>query len=298
MSVQDSSLPACPSGCPQIKKEAAQPVLFSTRFHFYSLSLCVHTGEGDRRFPAVFALCPFSLLRELIFESGFRVLNGGKREPFASERRMGSDESYNFVFKVVLIGESGVGKSNLLSRFTKNEFSNDSRTTIGVEFSTRTVQLDNFTIKAQIWDTAGLERYRAITSAYYRGAVGAMLVYDISKHLTYESAERWLKELYDHADPHMVVMLVGNKKDLETLRAVPTEEARDFAEKKGLMFMETSALDSTNVEAAFNDVLTAIHKKVASREVTRGSISAVTLSGLIGPTGEAQEERRSCCKSA
>ncbi|XP_071401758.1 ras-related protein Rab-25-like isoform X1 [Centroberyx affinis] len=169
---------------------------------------------------------------------------------------MGSDEAYNFVFKVVLIGESGVGKSNLLSRFTKNEFNHDSRTTIGVEFSTRTVQLDTFTIKAQIWDTAGLERYRAITSAYYRGAVGALLVYDISKHLTYESAERWLKELYDHADPHIVVMLVGNKSDLETLRTVPTEEARGFAEKKGLMYMETSALESTNVEAAFNEVLT------------------------------------------
>lgn len=211
---------------------------------------------------------------------------------------MSSDESYNFVFKVVLIGESGVGKSNLLSRFTKNEFNHDSRTTIGVEFSTRTVQLDNFTIKAQIWDTAGLERYRAITSAYYRGAVGALLVYDISKHLTYESAERWLKELYDHADPHMVVMLVGNKRDLESLRTVPTEEARDFAEKRGLMFMETSALDSSNVEAAFHEVLSAIHTKVASREVTRGSISAVTLSSPIGPTSQGQEERKPCCKNS
>uniref|UniRef100_A0A3B4XJQ7 Ras-related protein Rab-25 n=1 Tax=Seriola lalandi dorsalis TaxID=1841481 RepID=A0A3B4XJQ7_SERLL len=191
---------------------------------------------------------------------------------------------------VVLIGESGVGKSNLLSRFTKNEFSHDSRTTIGVEFSTRTIQLDNFTIKAQIWDTAGLERYRAITSAYYRGAVGALLVYDISKHLTYESAERWLKELYDHADPHIVVMLVGNKRDLETLRTVPSEEAKDFADKKGLMFMETSALDSTNVEVAFHEV--------ASREVTRGSISAVTISNPLGPTSEAQEERRGCCGSS
>ncbi|KAG7237822.1 hypothetical protein INR49_031835 [Caranx melampygus] len=191
---------------------------------------------------------------------------GEQQAPVSTESSMGSDDSYNFVFKVVLIGESGVGKSNLLSRFTKNEFSHDSRTTIGVE--------------------------------YYRGAVGALLVYDISKHLTYESAERWLKELYDHADPHIVVMLVGNKRDLESLRTVPTEEARDFAEKKGLMFMETSALDSTNVEAAFNEVLTAIHKKVASREVTRGSISAVTLSSPIGPTGEAQEERRGCCKSS
>ncbi|KAG7469574.1 hypothetical protein MATL_G00130290 [Megalops atlanticus] len=142
---------------------------------------------------------------------------------------MASDEAYNFVFKVVLIGESGVGKSNLLSRFTKNEFNHDSRTTIGVEFSTRTVQLGTVTVKAQIWDTAGLERYRAITSAYYRGAVGALLVYDIAKHLTYESVERWLKELYDHADPHIVVMLVGNKSDLASLRSVPTEEAKDFA---------------------------------------------------------------------
>ncbi|XP_054461364.1 ras-related protein Rab-25-like [Anoplopoma fimbria] len=211
---------------------------------------------------------------------------------------MGSDESYNFVFKVVLIGESGVGKSNLLSRFTKNEFNHESRTTIGVEFSTRTVHLDNYTIKAQIWDTAGLERYRAITSAYYRGAVGALLVYDISKHLTYESADRWLKELFDHADPHIVVMLVGNKRDLDALRTVPSEEGKDFAEKRGLLFMETSALDSTNVEHAFNEVLIAIHKKVASREVTRGSICAVTLSSPIGPNSETQEGRRNCCQSS
>lgn len=211
--------------------------------------------------------------------------------------RMGSDEAYNFVFKVVLIGESGVGKSNLLSRFTKNEFNHDSRTTIGVEFSTRTVQLNSLTIKAQIWDTAGLERYRAITSAYYRGAVGALLVYDISKHLTYESAERWLKELYDHADPHIVVMLVGNKSDLASVRSVPTEDAKDFAEKNGLLFMETSALESTNVEIAFNSVLEEIHKKVSSKEVTRGSINAVSLSSPQPAQSDAQEEKKACCKN-
>ncbi|KAG9283719.1 ras-related protein Rab-25b [Astyanax mexicanus] len=210
---------------------------------------------------------------------------------------MGSDEAYNFVFKVVLIGESGVGKSNLLSRFTKNEFNHDSRTTIGVEFSTRTVQLNSLTIKAQIWDTAGLERYRAITSAYYRGAVGALLVYDISKHLTYESAERWLKELYDHADPHIVVMLVGNKSDLASIRSVPTEDAKDFAEKNGLLFMETSALESTNVEIAFNSVLEEIHKKVSSKEVTRGSINAVSLSSPQPAQSDAQEEKKACCKN-
>merc|ERR1712072_1577289 len=123
---------------------------------------------------------------------------------------MANDE-YDYLFKVVLIGDSGVGKSNLLSRFTRNEFNLDSKSTIGVEFATRSIQVDNKTIKAQIWDTAGQERYRAITSAYYRGAVGALLVYDISKHQTYENVTRWLKELRDHADTNIVIMLVGNK---------------------------------------------------------------------------------------
>jgi Ras-related protein Rab-11A len=130
---------------------------------------------------------------------------------------------------VVLIGDSGVGKSNLLSRFTRNEFNLDSKSTIGVEFATRSIQVDAKTIKAQIWDTAGQERYRAITSAYYRGAVGALLVYDISKHQTYDNVTRWLKELRDHADANIVIMLVGNKSDLRHLRAVPTEEAKQFA---------------------------------------------------------------------
>ncbi|KAG5856558.1 ras-related protein Rab-25-like [Anguilla rostrata] len=205
------------------------------------------------------------------------------------------EDTYNFVFKVVLIGESGVGKSNLLSRFTKNEFNHDSRTTIGVEFSTRTVQLDSATIKAQIWDTAGLERYRAITSAYYRGAVGALLVYDIAKQLTYESVEGWLKELYDHADPNIVVMLVGNKSDLTSLRSVPVTEAKEFAEKKSLLFMETSALESTNVEAAFNSVLAEIHKRVSGKQVTRGSFSAGALSPQAPVPRVNQEEKRACC---
>ena len=101
-----------------------------------------------------------------------------------------TDDDYDYLFKVVIIGDSGVGKSNLLSRFTRNEFHLDSKSTIGVEFATRSIQHDGKIIKAQIWDTAGQERYRAITSAYYRGAVGALLVYDISKRLTFENVER------------------------------------------------------------------------------------------------------------
>lgn len=160
------------------------------------------------------------------------------------------------MFKVVLIGDSGVGKSNLLSRFTRNEFNLDSKSTIGVEFATRNIQVNSTTIKSQIWDTAGQERYRAITSAYYRGAVGALLVYDISKHQTYENVTRWLKELRDHADSNIVIMLVGNKSDLRHLRAVPTEEAKEFASTNGLSFIETSALDASNVELAFQNELT------------------------------------------
>ena len=167
-----------------------------------------------------------------------------------------SDDDYDFLFKIVLIGDSGVGKSNLLSRFTRNEFNLESKTTIGVEFATRSILADSKLIKAQIWDTAGQERYRAITSAYYRGAVGALLVFDISKSSSFENIEKWLKELKEHADPKMVVMLVGNKSDLRHLRAVKTEDATSFAEKNGLAFIETSALDSSNVEVAFQRIIT------------------------------------------
>ncbi|KAF8661457.1 hypothetical protein AX16_001330, partial [Volvariella volvacea WC 439] len=144
---------------------------------------------------------------------------------------MAEGSNYDYLFKVVLIGDSGVGKSPLtvLSRFTRNEFNLESKSTIGVEFATRSINVDGKVVKAQIWDTAGQERYRAITSAYYRGAVGALLVYDITKHASYVNVNRWLKELRDHADSNIVIMLVGNKSDLKHLRAVPTDEAKAFA---------------------------------------------------------------------
>lgn len=176
-----------------------------------------------------------------------------------------TESNYDYLFKVVLIGDSGVGKSNLLSRFTRGEFNLDSKSTIGVEFATRSINVDGKTVKAQIWDTAGQERYRAITSAYYRGAVGALLVYDIAKHATYVNVTRWLKELRDHADSNIVIMLVGNKSDLKHLRAVPTEEAKAFASENGLSFIETSALDASNVESAFQNILTEIYRIVSNK---------------------------------
>lgn len=177
------------------------------------------------------------------------------------------DDDYDFLFKTVLIGDSGVGKSNLLSRFTRNEFSLESKSTIGVEFATRSIQVDAKTIKAQIWDTAGQERYRAITNAYYRGAVGALLVYDITKTASFENVSRWLKELRDHADSNIVVMLVGNKSDLRHLRSVKTEDAQAFCEREGLSFIETSALEATNVEKAFQQTLTEIYHIVSKAKL-------------------------------
>lgn len=168
---------------------------------------------------------------------------------------------------MVLIGDSGVGKSNLLLRFTRDTVDLQSKTTIGVEFATRSIQVDGKTVKAQIWDTAGQERYRAITSAYYRGAVGALLVYDITNRKTFESVERWLKELREHADTKIVVMLVGNKCDLVDSRQVDVEEGTACAAKFGLSFLETSALNATNVEESFKTVLTEIYKLSGSNTV-------------------------------
>ncbi|KAL6199059.1 hypothetical protein ACLB2K_028846 [Fragaria x ananassa] len=217
-----------------------------------------------------------------------------------------ADDDYDYLFKVVLIGDSGVGKSNLLSRFTKNEFNLESKSTIGVEFATRTLNVDSKVIKAQIWDTAGQERvldlgwksrdpcvdekektaslcrssrigwnasfvrYRAITSAYYRGAVGALLVYDVTRHATFENVDRWLKELRNHTDSNIVVMLVGNKSDLRHLVAVSTEDGKSYAEKESLYFMETSALEAVNVENAFAEVLTQIYHIVSKKALEAG----------------------------
>ncbi|KAL5101958.1 hypothetical protein RYX36_006285, partial [Vicia faba] len=183
------------------------------------------------------------------------------------------DNEYDYLFKIVLIGDSGVGKSNILSRFTRNEFCLESKSTIGVEFATRTLQVEGKTVKAQIWDTAGQERYRAITSAYYRGAVGALLVFDITKRQTFENVLRWLRELRDHADSNIVIMLAGNKSDLNHLRSVSTEDAESLAEKERLSFLETSALEALNVEKAFQTILFDIYhiiskKALAAQEAT------------------------------
>mmetsp|Transcript_14073 Transcript_14073/g.15561 ORF Transcript_14073/g.15561 Transcript_14073/m.15561 type:complete len:218 (-) Transcript_14073:88-741(-) len=191
-----------------------------------------------------------------------------------------TEDTYDYLFKIVLVGDSAVGKSNLLWRFTKNEFYEETKSTIGVEFAVKSVEVEAKTIKAQIWDTAGQERYRAITSAYYRSAVGAMLVYDISKKDTFDNIERWLTELRQHADANIVIMLVGNKSDLKHLREVPTEKAREFCQENGLSLVETSAKDNSYVDFAFQKLITDIyHETVKKNPMDAGDGEVVAPSG-------------------
>lgn len=210
------------------------------------------------------------------------------------------DEEYDYLFKVVLIGDSGVGKSNLLSRFTRNEFCLESKSTIGVEFATRTLQVEGRTVKAQIWDTAGQERYRAITSAYYRGALGALLVYDVTKPTTFENVSRWLKELRDHADSNIVIMLIGNKTDLKHLRAVATEDAQGYAEKEGLSFIETSALEATNVEKAFQTILGEIYRIISKKSLSSEEPAPANIKEgkTIVVGGSEANAKKPCCSSS
>ncbi|KAK4707798.1 hypothetical protein R3W88_028723 [Solanum pinnatisectum] len=215
-----------------------------------------------------------------------------------------ASQKIDYVFKVVLIGDSAVGKSQILARFARNEFSLDSKATIGVEFQTRTLVIQHKSVKAQIWDTAGQERYRAVTSAYYRGAVGALLVYDITKRQTFDHIPRWLEELRAHADKNIVIMLIGNKTDLEDQRAVPTEDAKEFAQKEGLFFLETSAMEATNVEDAFLTVLTEIFNIVNKKNLAAGDDQAngnpASLTGkkiLVPGPAQVIPEKKACCSS-
>ncbi|KAF3787595.1 Ras-related protein [Nymphaea thermarum] len=360
----------------------------------------------------------------------------------------------DYVFKVVVIGDSAVGKSQLLNRFSKNEFSDDCRATVGVEFQTKTLLIQKKLVKAQIWDTAGQERYeripmsnppfylfcssllhrpmfywrpssfheeshssgrrqplsrgtasprgkaelvesrpletggddlelrrnrrrwdavasggvclafegvlviwkakallstlsfssfaakghfpwssgfgsgyaipsgaparnhlvgpfpfqnvetryKAITSAYYRGALGALIVYDITNRRSFDNVQRWLEELRATADRNLVIMLAGNKSDLENLRAVPTESGREFAEREGLFFLETSALDATNVESAFLTVLEQIYMNVTHRTITADDDPPVVVKPTLQLKGTRLDlpqggRREACCSN-
>jgi small GTP-binding protein len=163
------------------------------------------------------------------------------------------------LFKVVIIGDSGVGKSNLMTRYTQNEFSNDTPSTIGVEFMTKTVKVDARDVKVQIWDTAGQERFRAISRSIYHGAKGAMLVYDITNQQSFDNLSMWYQELKAHVHASTVLFLIGNKCDLDHMRVVKKETADRFAREHNMSFMETSAREKINVDRAFEFLVKTMH---------------------------------------
>lgn len=211
-----------------------------------------------------------------------------------------TEDHFDMVWKVVLVGDAGVGKSQLLSRYTRNEFDIGSKSTIGVEFATRSMDIEGKTIKVQIWDTAGQETFRAVTKIYYRGSVGAILVYDIVKHQSFRNIEKWLADIREYGGQNVVVLLVGNKSDLRHLRTVSADEAKAFADKHDLMFIETSALDSTNVETAFQEIVTEIFKKMSK---TNSDLSQVATDGkhlaqlpdTNGDTSGYKSKQFGCC---
>ncbi|EER16120.1 RAB-2,4,14, putative [Perkinsus marinus ATCC 50983] len=169
--------------------------------------------------------------------------------------------SYSYLFKYIIIGDTGVGKSCLLLQFTDKRFRPDHDLTIGVEFGARLVNVDGKQIKLQIWDTAGQESFRSITRSYYRGATGALLVYDISRRDTFNHLTRWLEEARQNSNPNMVIMLIGNKCDLER-REVSYDEGAKFARDNNLIFLEASAKTAQNVEEAFLQTARKIYENI------------------------------------
>jgi len=178
------------------------------------------------------------------------------------------DDFCDHLYKIVLVGDATVGKTHLMSRYVKGTLPKAPTATIGVEFATRTIPLAvGGTVKAQIWDTAGQERYRAITSSHYRRAVGALLVYDVTRQASFQNCLKWLEELRQNAEPNIIIMLVGNKVDLTekdpTARQVYFDNAVDFAKQHKLMFKEASAVTNLNVKPMFEQLLQEVYNQAA-----------------------------------
>lgn len=179
----------------------------------------------------------------------------------------------SFQFKLVLLGETAVGKSSLVLRFVKHQFFEYQESTIGAAFLTHNVDLDDFLVKFEIWDTAGQERYNSLAPMYYRGAACAIVVYDITRPATFHNrAKNWVKELQQNGSPNIVIALAGNKSDKEDSRQVSREEAAIYAEEKGLIFMETSAKLNSNVSEIFEEIAIKLPKSLAPPKASKGIV--------------------------
>ncbi|RDX41020.1 GTP-binding protein ypt1 [Lentinus brumalis] len=174
-------------------------------------------------------------------------------------------DGYDYLFKLLLIGDSGVGKSCLLLRFAEDAFTDSYLSTIGVDFKIRTIELDGRTVKLQIWDTAGQERFRTIAAAYYRGAHGIIMVYDVTDAETFSNVKGWMQEIERYASETVKKLIIGNKSDLVEKKVVEYSVAKEFADSLSIPFIETSAKNSTNVEEAFTMMAKTVKDDVDSQ---------------------------------
>jgi len=211
---------------------------------------------------------------------------------------MGS-KAFDYLFKLLLIGDSGVGKTCVLFRFSDDAFNASFISTIGIDFKIRTIELDDKKIKLQIWDTAGQERFRTITTAYYRGAMGILLVYDITSMKSFENIKIWIKNIEQHASEDVEKMILGNKCDMDDKRVVSKEQGEQLAKEYGVRFMETSAKADINVEEAFMTIARAIKKKIDDKVVQTPKPSTNKGGETIKPVGnQAPVKPAGCCGSA
>lgn len=205
---------------------------------------------------------------------------------------------YDYLVKLLLIGDSGVGKSCLLLRFSDDSFTTSFITTIGIDFKIRTIELDGKRIKLQIWDTAGQERFRTITTAYYRGAMGILLVYDVTDESSFNNIRNWIRNIEQHASDNVNKILVGNKADMdESKRAVPTSQGQALADEYGIKFFETSAKTNFNVEQVFFSIARDIKQRIAESD-SKAEPPTIKISKPDPATGSAAaQEKSACCGS-
>ncbi|XP_064388540.1 ras-related protein Rab-8A-like [Halichondria panicea] len=203
-------------------------------------------------------------------------------------------KTYDFLFKLLLIGDSGVGKTCILVRFSEDAFNSTFISTIGIDFKIRTVEIEGKKIKLQIWDTAGQERFRTITTAYYRGAMGIMLVYDVTNERTFENIRNWIRNIEENASADVEKMILGNKCDLQESRVVSQERGRVLAEEHGVKFMETSAKSGLNVESAFLALAKDIKNKMDRKSVTDQQ-PAYSSGVRVGDSAEKEGKKGGCC---
>ncbi|KAI0823868.1 GTP-binding protein ypt1 [Trametes gibbosa] len=187
-------------------------------------------------------------------------------------------DGYDYLFKLLLIGDSGVGKSCLLLRFAEDAFTDSYLSTIGVDFKIRTIELEGKTVKLQIWDTAGQERFRTIAAAYYRGAHGIIMVYDVTEAETFSNVKGWITEIERYASEGVKKLIIGNKSDLVERKVVEYSVAKEFSDSLSIPFIETSAKNSTNVEEAFSLMAKTIKDDIDNQpDETSGSSKATSV---------------------